>query len=190
MPNGEPRTMGPPRSPRGNGPTSGPTSRVGPLRPSAKPRPRAATPLRAAVELDHDEGAQAEIPETEEAAAAPKARGRREKSHGPTPSEIKRKEQKALTGCRSDFGCLAMGWSEDPTLNVRAALASRLMAYKWRMFVKMALIRQAHLLESVKHKRNPRWLARSLGKEMAWVWGHAGSAVQYLRQPPAEVLHR
>ena len=142
------------------------------------------------MELGHDGGAQAEIPETEEAAAAPKARARRETSQGPTPSEIKRKEQKALTGCCSDFGCLAMGWSDDPTMNVRAALASRLMVYKWRMFVKMALIRRAHLLERVKFKQNPRWLTRSLGREMAWVWGHVGSAVHYLRQPPAEVLHR
>ena len=132
-----------------------------------------------------EEEPEAEAPRGSSRSTTPGARSR-----AATPSAIRRQEEKGLTGCRSEFGTLNMSWSLDPIMNMRAATASRLMCHKWKMFVRLVLIKEAHRAEAVRWRRNPRWMARVASREAAWVWGHYGGATQYLRRAEAEALFR
>ena len=109
---------------------------------------------------------------------------------GISPSAARREQSKALTGALSEFGCLNMSWSEDPVMNIRSSLGSRLLTFKWKLFVQMAVMRRAHQMERVVWKRNARWLSRATSKELSWIWGHTGGAAQLTRGATTEHLFR
>ena len=75
-------------------------------------------------------------------------------------------------------------------MNIRSCLGSRLMTFKWKTMVQMAVMREAHRKERVVWKRNARWLSRATSKELAWIWGHTGGAAQLTRGATTEALFR
>ena len=60
-------------------------------------------------------------------------------------------------------------------------LHARLVTFKWKMIV-VCLRAKLALAEDGRSWRRPcRWLAALMGREVASIWGHLGSASQVLR---------
>ena len=64
-------------------------------------------------------------------------------------------------------------------LNIAASTHSRMRTWCWKKFVWMVRVKLAVEKEGDRRwRRNPRWLAQLLGKEVAALWGHFGSMRQ------------
>ena len=75
-------------------------------------------------------------------------------------------------------------------MNIRSCLGSRLMAFKWKTFTQMLVMKPPHRAERVVWKRNARWPSRVTSREISWIWGHTGGAAQLTRGATTEHLFR
>lgn len=114
------------------------------------------------------------------------AKSRAKKGH----AAAKKKEQAALTGIQADYPSLSHTWSEDVAFNLVASVRSRMITFQWKKLFWQCRVRQAlaETYPQARWKRNPRWLAMLLGKEVAALWGHLGAMRQRLHAPMAVAL--
>ncbi|CAE7331761.1 unnamed protein product [Symbiodinium microadriaticum] len=95
-------------------------------------------------------------------------------------------QRKALTGIQADYPSLSHAWSYEVAMNLVASTASRMRVYLWKKIVWQARVKAAVEAEgSRRWKRNPRWLAMLLGKEVASLFGHFGAMRQRMQAPDA-----
>ena len=66
--------------------------------------------------------------------------------------------------------------------NAKLMLIPHLTTFQWKKFVWLLRARAAFGRE---WKRNPRWLARMFGTELAFLWGHLGGARRAMDKPAA-----
>ena len=99
------------------------------------------------------------------------------------PASTKVTREKRLTGLEADFASLSLNRSSDVVENVKLTLMAHLTTFQWKKFVWMLRMRAAMEEEQMRWRRNPRWLARMFGKELAWLWGHIGGARQQINMP-------
>lgn len=106
-------------------------------------------------------------------------------------AKSKRDGQKALTGEMADFPSLSHVWSNEVAYNMVFSLASRMKVFLWKKLLWQLRVKKAVEMtvgaQGARWKRNPRWLAKLLGKEVAAMWGHYGAMRQKLHNP--EVFH-
>ena len=109
------------------------------------------------------------------------AKSRAKKSH----AAAKRTEQAALTGQKADYPSLSHAWSAEVPFNMVASMRSRMVTFMWKKLTWQLRVKQAlaETYPQARWKKNHRWLAMLLGKEVASLWGHLGAMRQQLRAP-------
>ena len=97
----------------------------------------------------------------------------------------KRVEQAALTGQRADYPSLSHAWSNEVAFNMVASVRSRMVTFMWKKLTWQLRVKQAlaETYPQARWKKNQRWLAGLLGKEVAALWGHLGAMRQQLHAP-------
>lgn len=100
-------------------------------------------------------------------------------------AKTKRATQAALTGEAADFPSLSHVWSSEVALNMVFSLPSRMRVFLWKKLVWQLRVRDAveRTMKGARWKRNPRWLSRLLGREVAAVYGHYGAMRQKMNNP-------
>ena len=100
----------------------------------------------------------------------------------------KRDAQKALTGEQADFPSLSHVWSQEVALNMVFSMASRMRVFLWKKLLWQLRVKSAvDRIQGARWKRNPRWLALLLSKEVSALWGHYGALRQRLNA--RDILH-
>jgi hypothetical protein len=102
----------------------------------------------------------------------------------------KKVETAALTGVRAEYPSLSNCWSGEVAINIVESFRSRMIAYLWKKLLWQMRVRDAVMVTcpGAKWKKNPRWLAMLLGKEVAAQWGHLGALRQRLHSPASLAL--
>jgi len=100
-------------------------------------------------------------------------------------TKAKRATQAALTGEAADFPSLSHVWSSEMAMNMVFSLASRMRVFLWKKLLWQLRVKDAveRTMKGARWKRNPRWLSRLLGKEVAAVYGHYGAMRQKMNNP-------
>ena len=133
--------------------------------------------------IDQDEMEEIQIDQLtpQEMAKIAKARARAAKS------KAKREETKALTGQRADYPTLSNAYSEEVAMNMVWCFRSKMMTFLWKKLLWQLRVKKAveSTMQGARWKRNPRWLAMLLGKEVAFWWGHLGALRQRMHAPVA-----
>ena len=100
----------------------------------------------------------------------------------------KREAQKALTGEQADYPSLSHVWSQEVAMNMVFSMASRMRVFLWKKLLWQLRVKNAvDRIQGARWKRNPRWLALLLSKEVAALWGHYGALRQRLNA--RDILH-
>ena len=99
----------------------------------------------------------------------------------------KRKESRALTGWRADYPSLSHFWSEEVPFNMVGAMKSRTVTFMWKKLLWQLRAKEAvtQMIPGARWKKNPRWLAMLLGKEVATLFGHYGAMRQKMNSAEA-----
>lgn len=152
--------------------------------PKKQPKTKAKAAASPAVEhyqLDLDEQITVEQLTPQEKAKIAKARARAAKS------KAKREETKSLTGQLADYPTLSHSYSEEVAINMVGCFRNRMVIYLWKKLLWQLRVKDAveRTMAGARWKRNPRWLAMLLGKEVAFWWGHFGALRQRLHAPVA-----
>ena len=102
-------------------------------------------------------------------------------------ARAKREEIKALTGIRADYPTLSHSYSEELAFNMIWCVRSKMMSFLWKKLLRQLRVKDAveRTMPGARWKRNHRWLAMLLGKEVAFWWGHFGSLRQRMHAPVA-----
>jgi hypothetical protein len=116
---------------------------------------------------------------------APKAKAKAEPKAKAAPRPPSRTA--ALTGVDARFPILGFKRSMDAALNVAWELHARLVTFKWKVLLLGLRMRQAI---GARWRRNTRWQAALLGRELAAIYGTMGAASQYVRGPKGPLLLR
>ncbi|CAE7534115.1 unnamed protein product, partial [Symbiodinium microadriaticum] len=99
-------------------------------------------------------------------------------------AKSKAQQHRALTEEKADYPSLSHVWSAEVGLNLAAATRSRMVTFGWKRMLWQLRVKQAIEQEGTKRwKRNPRWLAKLFGKEVAALWGHFGAMRQKINNP-------
>ena len=109
------------------------------------------------------------------------AKSRERKSH----AAAKRVEQAALTGQRAEYPSLSHTWSNEVSFNLVESVRSRMVTFMWKKLTWQLRVKKAlaDTYPQARWKKNQRWLAMLLGKEVAALWGHLGAMRQRLHAP-------
>lgn len=103
-------------------------------------------------------------------------------------SRAKASETKALTGLRADYPSLSHTFSNEVALNMVFVMAQRMRTFLWKKLLWQLRVKKAvEMMPQARWKRNPRWLAMLLSKEVGWVYGHYGALKQKLHA--RDILH-
>lgn len=102
-------------------------------------------------------------------------------------ARAKREETKALTGQLAEYPTLSHSYSEEIPFNMVWRLKSKMVTLMWKKLLWQLRVKSAveRTVQGARWKKNPRWLAMLLGKEVAFWWGHFGSLRQRLHSPIA-----
>ena len=102
----------------------------------------------------------------------------------------KKAETAALTGVRAEYPSLSNCWSGEVAINIVESFRSRMIAYLWKKLLWQLRVKDAVtvMCPGAKWKKNPRWLAKLLGQEIASQWGHLGALRQRLHSPASLAL--
>eukprot|EP00435_Cladocopium_sp_Y103_P040707 s129_g11.t1 len=102
----------------------------------------------------------------------------------------KKTEVAALTGIRAEYPSLSNCWSGEVAINMVESFRSRMMTYLWKKLVWQLRVKAAVTMSypGAHWKKNPRWLAMLIGKEVAAQWGHLGALRQRLHSPASLAL--
>lgn len=103
-------------------------------------------------------------------------------------TQAKNRDRKALTGQLADYPSLSHCWSAEVCLNVVGSARARMVTFLWKKLLWQLRVKEAveRTYQRAVWRRNPRWLAMLMGKEVAALWGHLGALRQKLWNP--EVL--
>ena len=67
-------------------------------------------------------------------------------------------------------------WSQEVALNMVFAMGSRMRTFLWKKLLWQLRVKSAvDRIQGARWKRNPRWLAMLLSKEVGAIWGHYGA---------------
>jgi len=106
---------------------------------------------------------------------------RREKA---AVTRSKQQANRALTGEQANFPSLSHMWSQEVALNMVFAMGSRMRTFLWKKLLWQLRVKSAvDRIQGARWKRNPRWLAMLLSKEVGAIWGHYGALRQKLNNP-------
>ena len=96
----------------------------------------------------------------------------------------KQQASRALTGEQANFPSLSHMWSQEVAMNMVFAMASRMRTFLWKKLLWQLRVKSAvDRMQGARWKRNPRWLAMLLSKEVGAIWGHYGALRQKLNNP-------
>ncbi|CAE6935722.1 FV3-083R, partial [Symbiodinium sp. KB8] len=89
----------------------------------------------------------------------------------------RKQNNKALTGHLADFPSLSDRWSSDLALNIAGSLRARMITFAWKRFLWLLRVKEAvtRSFPDVVWKRNRRWVANLLMREVGAAWGHLGA---------------
>ena len=89
-----------------------------------------------------------------------------------------------MTGQLADYPTLSHSYSEEVAINMVWCFRSKMITYLWKkMFWQLRVKRIS--MPGARWKKNHRWLAMLLGKEVAFWWGHLGALRQRMHAPVA-----
>jgi hypothetical protein len=101
----------------------------------------------------------------------------------------KKKTMLALTGQAADYPSLSQVWSMEVAYNMVHSMASRMRTFLWKKLLWQLRVKKAvedtlgSKTQVVRWKRNHRWLAMLLAKEVGTLWGHYGAMRQKMNDP-------
>lgn len=102
-------------------------------------------------------------------------------------SQAKRGEKAALTGEQANYPSLSHCWSQEVALNLAASVKARMSTFLWKKMLWQLRVKKAveRTYPGATWKRNRRWLAILMGKEVAALWGHMGAMRKQMWTPKA-----
>lgn len=97
----------------------------------------------------------------------------------------KKEETMALSGLKADYPSLSHAYSLEVPFNIVECLRSRMITFMWKKLFWQARVKQAveMSMPGARWKKNRRWLAGLLGKEIGSLYGHYGAMRQRLSSP-------
>ena len=98
--------------------------------------------------------------------------------------KAKKVESRALTGSLADYPSLSTMHSNEVAINMVFVMAARMRTFLWKKMLWQLRVKKAvEAMPQARWKRNPRWLAGLLSREVGWLWGHYGAMRQRLSAP-------
>eukprot|EP00435_Cladocopium_sp_Y103_P050362 s914_g15.t1 len=100
-------------------------------------------------------------------------------------TKLKKEEGLALTGIKADYPSLSHAYSLEVPFNMVECLRSRMMVFMWKKMFWELRVKQAveGSVPGARWKKNRRWLAGLLAKEVGSLYGHYGAMRQRLTSP-------